>query len=120
MKKLSMLALVLVSSACADPLVGKWEGKEDPDVDLEVRAGETADYEGDGHIYLCGDTCFLCPFEIEATEVGDLRYEVEGRFTGSCSEYGSFEDVDCEVVADGEELECDIEGNEFEYERAAE
>lgn len=114
-KILSALVLSLGLSACIDPVVGRWEGKEDRAVDLEIEAAKGG-YEGEGHIYLCGSKCILCPFDFEARKRGDDELKVEGRFTGVCSELGSFDGVECEV--DGDEMECQVPGGLLvEYEK---
>jgi hypothetical protein len=108
--------LALALAGCADPIVGRWEGKDDSTVDLDVQAADDG-YRGDGHIYLCNDSdCFLCSFDFDAKDEGDGRLEIEGRFTGNCSEVGSFEGIECEV--DGDEMECEIpNGPTIEYEK---
>ncbi|NUO52132.1 MAG: hypothetical protein HOV80_25040 [Polyangiaceae bacterium] len=114
------LVLGLVAmTGCGDPLSGKWENKDDDDIDLDIEQTDDG-WEGDGHIGVCfeGGDCFLCPIDFEVTESGD-HYEVEGEFTGSCSELGDFDDIECELNDAGDELECDLPngGGTLEYEK---
>ncbi len=115
---MASLFLALGLAGCADPVVGKWEGKDDSAVDLDVQSANGGDYDGDGHIYLCSDTdCYLCPFDFDANNRGGGRFEIDGHFTGDCSSAGSFDGIDCEVR--GDELTCDIPGGPtIEYDRA--
>jgi hypothetical protein len=126
MKELGLRVLVVAGmfglAGCGDPLSGEWEAKDDGDVDLDIRASDDG-WEGDGHIPVCyeaeGETyCFLCPIDFEVTESGDRSYDVEGEFTGDCGELGKFEDVECELNDEGDELDCDLPGGgSIEYEK---
>jgi len=111
------LASVLLAG-CGDDLVGTWEGKEDPKVDLDIEESDNG-YKGEGHIYLCNDSgCTLCPFDFDAKESGDERWDIDGTFKDECSSAGEFDGVECKLASDGEELHCDIpNAGTFEYER---
>ncbi len=108
---------------CGDPLVGKWESKDDSDVDLDIEEVDGG-YRGDGHINACVEIegeyyCAICPIEFEAEESGDNEWEVSGEFTGECAELGSFDGIECELNDAGDELECRLPGNggTIEYEK---
>lgn len=106
-------------AGCGDgALVGTWEGSHDSSVDLEVEEASNG-YEGEGHIHLCsGSDCFLCPFDFEAKESGDERWDLEGRFTGECSSQGELDGIECRLARDGEELRCDLPGGgTIDYEK---
>jgi len=109
------IAIAILAAGCSDPYEGRWEGAEDPAVDLDVRAASDG-YTGDGHIYLCNDDqCFLCGFDFDARE-NNGRMEADGEFTGDCSDAGAFNDIECTVNED--RMDCDIGGGvEVEYER---
>ncbi len=119
MSGVALFALV----GCSDPLVGKWESKEDKDVDLEIERTDDG-YRGEGHISACveidGDwACVLCPIEFEAEESGSDSWDVSGEFTGECRDFGDFDGIECELNSAGDELECELpgDGGSIEYER---
>ena len=119
MKNTSLLFLALVCIAgCADPFIGKWEATEDSTVDFNIREANGG-YEGDGHVYFCVDVdCILCPFDLDATETGDARYEMDCRFTGQCDAAGNMKGIDCRLMNDDQRLECTFPGDvEIKYDK---
>jgi hypothetical protein len=112
----------LLLAGCQDPLVGHWE-TDNEKVFLDIEVSETADYEGEGRVYLCPDGstkgCRLCSFKFEITDKGSDTYELEGEFVGKCDEFGEFESFECDLVEG--DLECELPGGrEAEYERQEE
>lgn len=119
---LALAASSLGLVACQDPLVGHWE-TDNEKVFLDIEAGETSDYYGEGRVYLCPDGstkgCRLCSFTFEITDKGSDTYELEGRFVGKCDEFGKFKAFECDLVEG--DLECELPGGaEAEYERQEE
>lgn len=114
-KALLLAAVSVLAAGCGDPYEGRWEGVDDSNVDLDIRS-QGDGYTGDGHIYLCTDTdCFLCSFDFDGVERNG-RVEVDGFFTGDCSEAGAFEGIECS--AEDSRMYCDLgNGVEIEYER---
>lgn len=118
MKWLMIASLTVTLLGCGDDaLVGKWEGTDDSDVDLDVQSGDSG-FLGEGHIYLCwDDDCYLCPFDFEASERSDDEYDVEGEFTGDCRDAGAFEDVRCTLLSDTR-LQCETpDGLDIDYDK---
>ncbi|MBL9020991.1 MAG: hypothetical protein JNL21_02275 [Myxococcales bacterium] len=118
-----LLAFVALGlAACQDPLVGRWEADNEK-VFLVIEAGDTAQYEGEGRVYLCPvdsrDGCRLCSFTFEIEAKGGDTYAFDGEFVGKCDDFGEFEDFECDLVEG--DLECELPGGvEAEYERQEE
>src|SRR5262245_49054759 len=117
-KNILLVSLALFAFGCSDPLVGKWEGKDNNDDDFEIKSGENTDYEGDGHlVLLINGSVGRCSFDLEAKETGDNQFEFEVQFKNECSFIGTIDDIECELQNDDTELECDYDGVKVEYEK---
>ena len=108
----SVLALALSAMAlggCKNPLVGKWESKEEVapcgnNVEFEIEDNELM---GDGDV--CG-----CNFDVEAEDNGDDEYEIDLELCDGSKLSG----VDCTL--DGDELECEdilVGGGDLTFEK---
>jgi hypothetical protein len=67
-------------------MIGKWQSKEFPEIDLEVREGnDFVEYLAHGHIYVCNSSdCLFCGVDFQLHAASDDRYEMRGNGDEHC------------------------------------
>jgi hypothetical protein len=95
-------------AAGQEPIVGEWEGVDTIDNYRNTMEIED-DLEGEARVYFYYDwELYYADFDVKAKPDGRGGYELRLKCQGNCAWLDI--DMDCEVDADGQKMECDAEG----------